>query len=73
MAFENCADSGYVTEKITNAFLGGAIPVYWGTHDALNIFNPKSFIHCGEFENFEDCADWVARVRETLPRVMLVS
>lgn len=38
------------------------MPVYWGTADALRAFNPKSFIHCGEFTDLEACADRVAEV-----------
>lgn len=63
IAFENADDPGYVTEKIANAFLAGAVPVYWGTADAFQVFNPKSFIHCGEFTGLEACADRVAEVR----------
>lgn len=63
IAFENGDDEGYITEKIANAFLAGAVPVYWGTADALRAFNPKSFIHCGEFTDLEACADRVAEVR----------
>ncbi|CAM9252953.1 unnamed protein product [Discosporangium mesarthrocarpum] len=62
IAFENSADAGYITEKIANAFLAGAIPVYWGTVEVLDLFNPQSFIHCGTFPTMEDCADRVAQV-----------
>lgn len=30
VAFENTKAEGYVTEKIVNAFLAGAVPIYWG-------------------------------------------
>lgn len=63
IAFENSDNAGYVTEKLANAFLSGAVPVYWGTADASQVFNPESFIHCGEFVSFEACADRVAEVQ----------
>ena len=44
LAMENRVNAGYITEKIINAFLGGTIPIYYGTLDVLLIFNPKSFI-----------------------------
>lgn len=44
LAMENRVKAGYITEKIINAFLGGTIPIYYGTLDVLSIFNPKSFI-----------------------------
>lgn len=34
----------YVTEKIVNAFLAGAIPIYWGSPFVLKMFNPRAFI-----------------------------
>lgn len=37
-------DSATVTEKIFNAYLGGAIPIYFGSLEVMGIFNPKSFI-----------------------------
>lgn len=33
-----------VTEKIVNAHLAGAIPIYYGTLDALKIFNSRALI-----------------------------
>lgn len=44
LVLENTATSKYITEKIFLAFLGGCIPIYWGTRDIFNIFNPKSFV-----------------------------
>lgn len=50
LTFENSATSGYVTEKIVNAFLAKAIPVYFGPKSkqiaALQLLNPKAYIHC---------------------------
>lgn len=45
VAFENQYREGYITEKLINAFLSGAIPVYWGSRKVLEIFNPKAFIY----------------------------
>jgi len=45
LVMENTADqSGYITEKIVMAFLGGCIPIYYGTQEVFDIFNPESFI-----------------------------
>ncbi len=30
IAFENSSYPGYVTEKITDAFIANTIPIYWG-------------------------------------------
>jgi hypothetical protein len=46
LVFENNAEQGYLTEKILNAFLADAIPVYFGHPGIRNVFNPERFIFC---------------------------
>lgn len=52
-AFENSAgypstpgysSSGYISEKITSAFLSGAVPVYAGADEVSEVFNPAALI-----------------------------
>lgn len=63
IAFENSIAPGYVTEKIVNAFLGGAIPIYWGNSTTVTrMFNPRSFIDCGVFGTLRECAEYVMLV-----------
>lgn len=45
LVMENANYPGYVTEKIVNGFLGGAIPVYYGTTDIFKIFNKNAFVY----------------------------
>ena len=45
LVMENTKISGYVSEKILLAFLGGCIPVYWGTDEIFEIFNRDAFIY----------------------------
>lgn len=45
LSMENRMVRGYVTEKIITAFLGGCIPIYYGTDDIFDIFNPKAFVY----------------------------
>jgi hypothetical protein len=45
LVMENESYHGYVTEKILNAFLGGCIPIYFGTEQIFDIFNRKAFIY----------------------------
>lgn len=54
IAFENSSSLGYVTEKIYHPFLAGSIPIYWGSPDIENYFNPKAFINCHNFKNFNE-------------------
>lgn len=44
LVMENRKLPGYMTEKILMAFLGGCIPIWYGTEELLNIFNIDSFL-----------------------------
>jgi hypothetical protein len=41
---ENTKMETYSTEKIVNPYLARTIPIYWGTHNIKNIFNPDSML-----------------------------
>ena len=41
---ENTKMETYSTEKIVNPYMGRTIPIYWGTHNIKNIFNPNSML-----------------------------
>lgn len=45
LVFENTKADGYITEKILVAFLGGTVPIYFGTKEVLDIFNEHAFIY----------------------------
>ena len=42
---ENTKLSGYITEKIILAYMGGCIPIYWGTNDVFDVFHKDSFVY----------------------------
>ena len=58
-AMENTNENGYITEKIMNVFLGGAIPLYWGSSNVKEIFNKKAFIYINDFPSFDDCVNHI--------------
>ncbi|KAF4676387.1 Alpha (1,3) fucosyltransferase [Perkinsus chesapeaki] len=62
IAMENRVAPGYVTEKIVNAFLAGAIPIYYGDSAARSIFNPASFIDLDDFNDFGEAAKTVVEI-----------
>ena len=62
IAFENAGRSGYLTEKIWEAFLAGNIPIYWGCPTVSDFFNPASFINCHEYASFSDVIDKVKEI-----------
>ena len=43
IAFENKVKRGYITEKIYEAFMVGAVPYYWGASDVIDEFNPDAY------------------------------
>lgn len=45
LVMENTKLDGYITEKIMLAFVGGCIPVYWGTREIFDLFNERAFIY----------------------------
>ena len=45
MCFENSIQSHYLTEKLLNAYLCGAIPIYGGASVSREVLNPKAFLY----------------------------
>jgi hypothetical protein len=62
IAFENESYPGYVTEKILYAMLANAIPIYWGNPEIGRDFNPKSFINCHDYKNFDEVIERVIEI-----------
>lgn len=54
MAFENSSYPGYATEKLYEAYMGGTIPIYWGSTTVEVDFNPKAFLNWHDYGNDED-------------------
>lgn len=61
ISFENQSTMGYVTEKIYHAFLAKTIPIYWGSPNIAEFFNPESFINCHDYNSFDEV---VERIKE---------
>jgi hypothetical protein len=64
IAFENTLVDGYITEKLTNAFLSHSVPIYYGAPDVGKYFNTQAFINCHDFLDLQSCASYVAKVNE---------
>jgi len=62
IAFENKQHPGYVTEKICDAYKSGCIPIYWGTPDVVQDFNPSTFINANDFSDFDALIEHIRRV-----------
>lgn len=53
LCFESTKHKGFITEKIVDAFFADTIPVYYGSETVSEIFNPKAFINCNDFRDFD--------------------
>lgn len=54
IAFENSSSLGYTTEKLIQPFFANSIPIYWGNAEVTREFNPKAFINCNDYKNFDE-------------------
>lgn len=61
IAFENTSCDGYATEKITEAFAAGTIPIYYGDPYIAEDFDEGAFVNCHRYNSFEEV---VERVKE---------
>lgn len=48
IVIENCQSPNYYTEKITDCFSLGVIPIYWGSEKVYSDFNPEGIIRYTE-------------------------
>ena len=62
IAFENEDYPGYVTEKICDIYKSNCIPIYWGTTEVVNDFNPSTFINARNFANFDELVEYIIKV-----------
>jgi hypothetical protein len=65
IAFENRVSPGYITEKLVDPLMVGAIPIYWGASEAKSDFNPAAFIYANDFPNFDDLMRHVLRLADS--------
>jgi hypothetical protein len=60
MCFENDIYPGYVTEKPFEAYIAGAIPLYYGL-DSFGYLNSKSIVNLLDYKNIDE---WVSFINE---------
>ena len=59
IVFENSSYPGYTTEKLLSALLSNTVGIYWGNPRVSLDFNPRSFVNCHDFDDFESVAAYV--------------
>lgn len=70
LCFESTSDHGFITEKIIEAFTSDTIPVYYGSSNIIEIFNPKSFINISDFESFDAAIDFILEIENNDSKYM---
>lgn len=72
VVFENTKKKGYITEKLLQAFIANTIPIYYGDHElAKQLFNPKAMICVDDFENYDECIDFIYNMSDSDIKDML--
>ncbi len=64
IAFENSNASGYISEKLIDAFLGNTIPIYWGSDGNIAPFTRDAMIVANDYENPDELVERVREVDE---------
>lgn len=54
IAIENCLHDKYYTEKITDCFAAGTVPIYWGTSKVSEDFNEDGIIRLSDSLDIND-------------------
>ena len=62
LALENSRVEGYCTEKITDAFAAGCVPIYWGDPRVHDEFNENSFIDVSRFHSIDEAVEYILEV-----------
>jgi hypothetical protein len=64
ICFENSSADYYFTEKCINAFLGGAIPIYWGCPQTSEFINMDSILYLPPNYTEKDEEELIAKIIE---------
>ena len=65
LCFENSSYPGYVTEKLYEAYMGGAIPIYWGSPTVECDFNTKAFLNWHDYQDDDAFMEAIIKVDTT--------
>lgn len=64
LCFEDDVYPGYITEKPFEAYLAGAVPLYYGL-DVEGYINPKAVINLIDFDGFESWIDYIKSIENS--------
>ena len=63
LAYENCSDAyGYISEKMTDCFMVGVVPVYWGAPNVRDHIPPECFVDTKDFKSYEELYEYLVNM-----------
>ena len=62
ISFENSTTPGYVTEKILEMYASNSVPIYFGSVNIKDDFNPQTFINGHDFRDYYELINYIKRV-----------
>ena len=65
LCFENDLYPGYITEKPLEAYMAGAVPIYWGDFGNDQSINRKALINFKDFSSLEELVTYVSNLSLT--------
>lgn len=65
ICYENAKNiTGYITEKIFDAFFAGCVPVYWGPDNIADYVDQDCFINRTQFSSNEELFDYISTIND---------
>jgi hypothetical protein len=73
ICFENSKTDGYISEKLSDGFEAGTVPIYFGDDTVLEILNNRSYIHVKTVEEFDEKIELIKKIdqNDTLYEMMI--
>lgn len=62
ICFENSKTEGYISEKLSDAFEAGTIPIYYGDDTVLELLNNRSYIHVIDEDDFNAKIELIKKI-----------
>ena len=62
ICFENSKTDGYISEKLSDAFEAGTIPIYYGDDTVLELLNNRSYIHVRDEDDFNNKIELIKKI-----------
>ena len=62
ICFENSKTAGYISEKLSDAFEAGTIPIYYGDDTVLELLNNRSYIHVKDKNDFDEKIELIKKI-----------